>query len=77
MALAKIMGGKSTHWDALARKHKLCRADYEKLIVWSYLNVAFSFEYDRMSDVTKLRKFGFHDVVNTEEMFLSFFDFYR
>jgi len=32
--------------------------------------VAFGCDWDVMSDVTKSRRFGFHDVVDSEEMFV-------
>lgn len=77
MALATVMADKPSQWNYLVQTHRLRSNPYEKLVVWPYLDFVFSPEHDRMSDVTKLRKFGFHDVVDTEEMLFRFFDLYR
>lgn len=77
VTLSKAMADKSSWWNALTRKHELRKVQYDQLVVWPYLDFVLAPEYDRMSDLTKLRKFGFHDVVDTEGMFFKFFDFYR
>lgn len=77
MALTKAMADKGKQWDALVRKHRLRRNDFKTMVVWPYVDYALSLGYDRMSDVTKLHKFGFHEIVDTEEMCLRFLDYYR
>lgn len=77
MSLAKVMPDLGDCWSTVVEKHRLDSPPYENLVAWSYLDFALGPDYDRMSDLTKLRKFGFHDVVDTEEMFMRYFDHYR
>ena len=77
MKLASVMAGHSERWSSLAQRERLRARPYKDLVLWSYLDFALAPEYDRMSDVTKLRRFGFHDVIDTEEMFIRYFDSYR
>jgi len=75
--LATAMPGRDACWRALVERHGLRRKSYAGLVDWGYLDFALAPAYDRMSDLTKLRRYGFHEVVDTEEMFLRFFDSYR
>jgi hypothetical protein len=43
------------------------------LAAWPFADYVFGCDYDVMSNTTKARQFGFHDVVDTEEMFLRHF----
>jgi len=64
-------------WKDVSGAKGLRSRDIESLVSWRYLDFALGADWDRMSDVTKLRKFGFHDVVETEAMFQECFDSYR
>jgi hypothetical protein len=76
-SLARSMADKKRIWDSLVRERKIRKVSYDKLVLWPYLDRVFSAEDDQLSDVTKLHKFGFHDIVDTEEMFSRFFGKYR
>jgi nucleoside-diphosphate-sugar epimerase len=56
-------------WSAMTEKYGLQPFDYRELVAWPFADYVFGCEWDVMSDVTKSRRFGFHDVVDTEEMF--------
>ena len=43
---------------------------YDQLVAWPFADYVFGCDWDVMSDVTKSRRFGFHDVVDSEEMFV-------
>ena len=46
------------------------RRSLASLHFWPFADYVFSCDWDVMSDVTKSRRFGFHDVVDSEEMFV-------
>lgn len=46
-------------------------------VVWGYPDGVFASDYDIVSDTSKARRFGFHDLVDTEEMFLRMFADFR
>src|SRR5262249_61864110 len=56
-------------WRAMPEKYALKPYDSRELVAWPFADYVFGCEGDVMSDVTKSRRFGFHDVVDTEEMF--------
>jgi hypothetical protein len=37
---------------------------------WPFGDIIFNIEYDVMSDAIKARRFGFHEVVDAEEMLM-------
>jgi len=47
------------------------RADNNDYPTSARADYVFGCDWDVMSDVTKSRRFGFHDVVDSEEMFVS------
>jgi hypothetical protein len=47
------------------------------MALWSYGDFIFTPDWDMMSSTLKLRQFGFHEVADTEKMFLSFFEGFR
>ena len=46
------------------------RTLYADLVAWPFADYVFGSDWDIMSDVTKSRLHGFHDVVDSEEMFV-------
>jgi len=46
---------------------------YERAALWSYGDFIFTPGYDMMSDTLKLRRHGFWEVADSEEMFLALF----
>jgi hypothetical protein len=47
------------------------------MALWSYGNFIFTPDWDMMSSTTKLRQFGFNEFIDSENMFLEFFDSFR
>ena len=72
--LADMMRDKGLVWDRLVEQHGLRRIPYEEVVSWNYGDFVFSAEFDIISSMTKARRFGFHDVVDSEDMFLRMFD---
>jgi len=53
-----------------------CRAREHSLVV-SFADYVFGADWDVMSDVTKSRLYGFHDVVDSEAMFVRLLGRFR
>jgi nucleoside-diphosphate-sugar epimerase len=71
MSLATVMADKAPLWEEMTRKYGLEQHTYEELSSWGFGDFVFSWDYDMFADGTKARRFGFHDFVDTEEMFLN------
>ena len=54
----------------MTARHKLKRVPYPDLVAWPFADYVFGADWDVMSDVTKSRLYGFHDVVDSEAMFV-------
>lgn len=72
--LVTMMADKGPLWEGLVRQHKLQPIPYPQLVSWAYGNFVFSPEYDIISATTKARRHGFHEVMDSEAMFLRQFD---
>ena len=68
--LTQLMADKAPLWDKIAAKHNLTRVPYGELVAWPFADYVFGADWDIMSDVTKSRLYGFHDVVDSEAMFV-------
>jgi nucleoside-diphosphate-sugar epimerase len=75
--LAQVMAEKEPVWQRIVTKHGLKPQPLEAVANWSYADVQFSQGYDVITSTTKLRRAGFNDVVDTEEMFLAHLARYR
>jgi len=72
--LVGMMADKGDLWATLVSRYNLQRIAYDKLVSWGYGDFVFTPEYDIASSMTKARRFGFHPVVDSTEMFLRQFD---
>ncbi len=70
MSLTADMADKAPLWRTMTEKHGLQPYAYDELVAWPFADYVFGCDWDVMSDVTKSRRFGFHDVVDSEEMFV-------
>jgi nucleoside-diphosphate-sugar epimerase len=70
ISLTEHMADKAPLWRAMAAKYALEPYDFDQLVAWPFADYVFGCDWDVMSDVTKSRRFGFHDVVDSEEMFV-------
>jgi nucleoside-diphosphate-sugar epimerase len=77
LALATVMADKAPLWDALVAKHGLAPNAYRDVASWGFADFVFSWDYDFFADGSKARRFGFHDYVDTEAMFVGIFDTLR
>jgi hypothetical protein len=72
--LPLMMADKDGLWTELTRQHELQEISYPQLVNWNYGAFVFTPEYDIISSMSKARRFGFHDIVESREMFLRQFD---
>lgn len=77
ISLAKMMPDKGPIWEELVRTHNLQPIPYEKVAAWSFGDFVFGCDYDVIAETTKLHKFGFCDVEESEAMFLRLFREFR
>ncbi|MFI0405725.1 SDR family oxidoreductase [Actinomadura sp. 3N508] len=73
MNLETVMADKGPLWSSMIEKHALEPHPYERLVSWPFGDAVFSWDYDVFADGSKARRFGFHDHVDTERMFLDIF----
>ncbi len=64
------MSDKGPLWQSMVQKYSLLDYSFQDAAAWPFGEAIFNIEYDVMSDTTKARRFGFHEVADTEEMLL-------
>lgn len=69
ISLTQHMSDKGELWRAMTQKYGLQQFDYAQLVGWPFADYVFGSDWDVMTSTTKCRQFGFHDVVDTEDMF--------
>ena len=77
LGLKSAMADKGPIWDRIVAKYKLQPHSYQDIVAWGYPENVFNSDYDIVSSTTKARLAGFHDMVDTEEMFLRMFGEFR
>lgn len=77
VTLAEIMADKGPLWDSMVDKYGLQKIAYADIVAWPFADYIFHTDYDVMTDTSKIRLAGFHELVRTEEMFLRMFQEFR
>jgi nucleoside-diphosphate-sugar epimerase len=77
MSLEVIMSDKEPLWNAMIEKHGLSRHAYKDVSSWRFGDFVFAWDYDVFADGTKARRFGFHEYVDSEAMFMRIFEDFR
>lgn len=73
MSLNVVMADKETLWNEMVKKHGLAVTSYKDVSSWGFGDAVFGWNYDFFADGTKLRRAGFHNYVDSEEMFMRVF----
>ncbi|HEY4111935.1 SDR family oxidoreductase [Puia sp.] len=73
MPLKTVMADKAILWKEIQKRYGLKEHSYEQLSSWAFGDFVFSWDYDFFGDGTKARRLGFHEFVDTEEMFYRLF----
>ncbi len=77
ISLAQFMPDKAGLWQDIQKKYGLEPYSFEDLVSWPFADYCFTRDYDVMTDTLKIRRAGFHDCVDTEQMFIDLFDTLR
>ncbi|HTK06287.1 MAG TPA: SDR family oxidoreductase [Ktedonobacteraceae bacterium] len=73
ISLDIVMSDKEPLWNTMIEKYGLERHSYKDVSSWHFGDFVFSWDYDMFADSSKARRFGFHEYVDTETMFLNIF----
>jgi nucleoside-diphosphate-sugar epimerase len=76
MSLNVVMADKEALWKEMMAKYGLAHT-YTEVSSWGFGDFVFSWDYDMFADGSKARRFGFHEFIDTEAMFLGIFDDFR
>ena len=74
MNLETVMADKEPVWNRMVELHGLAEHSYQEVSSWKFGDFVFSWDYDFFADGSKARRFGFHEYVDTEAMFMNIFD---
>ncbi|MEP3300032.1 MAG: SDR family oxidoreductase [Pseudoruegeria sp.] len=74
MSLATIMDDKESLWNEIVSESKLAGSSYQEVSSWGFADAVFSWNYDFFADGTKARRYGFHEHIDTEAMFMAVFE---
>lgn len=77
MSLEVVMSDKEALWNSMVTKYDLESNSYKDVSSWRFGDFVFSWDYDFFADGSKARRFGFHDFVETEKMFMDIFEDFR
>jgi nucleoside-diphosphate-sugar epimerase len=75
--LAQYMADKGAVWERIVTKHGLRKTRLHELVLWPYGDYQVGPDWEVMSSMSKARALGFHDTVDTHEMFVRQFENYR
>lgn len=73
MPLQTVMADKAPLWQQMQEKYNLKKHDYAQVSSWGFADFVFSWDYDFFADGSKARRAGFHEYVDTKEMFFDLF----
>lgn len=74
MPLQTVMADKTELWETIQKENGLKKHAYDQVSSWAFSDFVFSWDYDFFSDGNKARILGFHQFVDTEQMFYKLFD---
>ena len=71
--LTEFMPDKAALWTKMAAKYDLAVTDFKRVAAWGFGDAAFHRHWDAISNFNKLRRTGFAEWLDSEEMFLRLF----
>ncbi len=75
--LTKQMPPYKEVWNRIVAKYNLVPNNYEDMANWAFGDLLFNIWWDDISSIIKLRKYGFTEALDTEQMFVDIFDDFR
>lgn len=76
-SLVRWMADKGPVWDEIVEQYNLQRLPLDSVAAWDFADFLLGWDYDVISSMTKARKAGFNEFVDTGEMILSQLKGYR
>lgn len=67
--LTVYMADKSALWEEMTQKYDLQPIPYNQLVSWRFGDFILNTGFDNISSTIKARRAGFHDCIDTEDMF--------
>lgn len=67
--LADVMADKEALWNRMVETYGLVPRSYRQAVAWAFGDFQWHMDYDSLVETTKIRRFGFHEIVDDEEMF--------
>lgn len=64
-------------WSRIVRRHGLARSALQDIASWPFADYVWRLDADILTDTTKIRRHGFHGVVDTAEQILAYLRQYR
>ena len=77
LKLADWMQDKAALWERIVAKHGVMPRPLADIASWSFADFFWNLDFDIVSSTTKIRRHGFHGVVDSEEQFLAHLQKYR
>lgn len=71
--LTERMADKADIWQSITEKYDLQLHAYESIVSWGYADGRFNRGWETLMDTNKLRRHGFMEFVDSEEMFMRIF----
>jgi hypothetical protein len=72
--LTEHIADKEPIWNRITERYGLEPISYSQIVSWGFGDAIFGTNYDNISSTIKLRRAGFPDCIDTEEMFCTLFD---
>jgi hypothetical protein len=73
LSLTDVMADKEPLWKSLQAHHGLAATSFAEVSSWPFADFVFGWDYDFFADSSKARRAGFHEYVETEQMFYRIF----
>jgi nucleoside-diphosphate-sugar epimerase len=75
--LVEFMAAKAGVWADLQRRHDLVSTDLFRLAPWGYADTVFSRSWDNAISTVKANRYGFTEMMDSEDMMRRIFDEFR
>jgi hypothetical protein len=73
LPLNDYMADMAPIWNEMVRKYGLQPIDYKALVSWPFGDFILNSGFDNITSTIKARRAGYHDCIDTEDMFSNFF----
>ncbi len=76
-SFAQFASDKASVWRLITEKYSLIHTELLEVAQWPYGDYVLSVQWDVISDMTKAQRDGFNERVDSENMWLRGFDYFR